>query len=317
MNSELISVIVPFYNCERYLAACIDSILSQSYRNIEVILINDGSTDFSLNVAQKYAENDDRIMVYSHPNEGLAKTRNRGLEVATGEKIMFVDSDDLLLPDSLEILNFWANSLEAEIVEGRIIKGKVLGEHSPAKNVKTLTFTPQEAIADVLYQHTLLPSMCGKLFKKELFNDLSFENGILYEDLNIFYRLIERCRKLVWVDFPVYFYRDTEGSIVNTWKPQRLDVLKVTENIEDYISEKYPDLLPAAKDRRLSANFNMFSLCTINGDRENAYKCWQHIKQNRMQSLRNPKVRLKNKAGIILSYFGRHIFTLAARRFYK
>ncbi|MCH5237986.1 MAG: glycosyltransferase, partial [Muribaculaceae bacterium] len=96
MGNELISVIIPVYNAERYLASCLDSILSQSYRNLEVIIINDGSSDYSLRVAEGYAEKDDRVRVYSFENEGPSEARNRGLSVATGDYLTFVDSDDLL-----------------------------------------------------------------------------------------------------------------------------------------------------------------------------------------------------------------------------
>ena len=317
MEQPLISVIVPVFNVERYLAPCLDSILFQSYKNLEIIIINDGSTDFSLNIAEKYQEKEDRITVYSYPNEGLAEARNKGLAVATGVYITFVDSDDLLLPMALEVLYKEMVSKDADLVEGKIIKGKVHKDIPIPNKFRFEIFNSEKAIADVLYQKKLLPSMCGKLFKHSLFDSLSFEKGIFYEDLNIFYRILERCNKIVWIDFPVYFYRDTEGSIVNSWKPHRLDVLKVTENIENYIHEKYPGIILAAKDRRLSANFNMFALCSINKDRENAKLCWQHITKNRTSSFFNPKVRLKNKAGILLSFFGRHIFSLAARKIYK
>ena len=318
MQEVLISVIVPLYNVEMYFSTCIDSILDQSYRNLEVIIINDGSTDFSLKIAQTYAEKDDRVKVYSFENEGLSEARNRGLSVATGEYITFVDADDMLYPEAIEILLKALIKESADISEGKTIRGKVHGNiEKPSTNIKTIVYKPQEAISDVLYQHRLLPSACGKLYKKDLFEGLHFQKGTIYEDLNIFYKVFERCHKIVWIDYPVYFYRDTEGSIINSWKPQRLDVLKVTEEIENYLQEKYPDLLPSAHDRRLSANFNMFALCSINGDHENASQCWTHIKKNRTRSLLDPKVRLKNKAGIILSYFGKHIFNIAARRLYK
>ena len=317
MSQGLISVIVPVYNVERYLAACLDSILSQSYRNLEVIVINDGSTDFSLQIAETYAEKDDRVKIYSHNNEGLSQARNRGLEVATGEFLTFVDSDEMLLSEALEVMWEAMRNNSADLVEGNIIRGKIHGEIKNELPFKTYTYNPEEAIADVLYQKRLLPSACGKLFKRNLFEDLKFEPGILYEDLNIFYRILERCHKIVWIEYPVYFYRMTEGSIVNSWKPERLDVLKVTENIETYIAEKYPDLLPSAQDRRLSANFNMFALCSINGDFDKAQQCWNHIRKNRNKSLFDSRVRFKNKAGILLSYFGKHIFNLAARKIYK
>ena len=317
MGNELISVIIPVYNAERYLASCLDSVLSQSYRNLEVIIINDGSSDYSLKVAEGYAEKDDRIRVYSFENEGLSEARNRGLSVATGDFITFVDSDDMLTPEAMEVMMGYLIRYSADIVEGKVIRGKVFVPAPLKTKITVKEFNFKDAIEDVLFQKTLLPSACGTLYKKSLFENLKFEKGLLYEDLNIIYRVLERCNKIVWIDYPVYFYRETEGSILDTWTSKRLDVLKVTEKMESYIAERYPELLPAARDRRLSANFNMFALCSLNDDHENASKCWQHIKRNRKQSLFNPKVRLKNKAGIILSYFGKNIFNIAARRVYK
>ena len=317
MENDLISVIVPVFNTEIYLAPCLDSILNQSYRNLEVIVIDDGSGDYSLQIAQSYSQKDDRVHVYPYSNEGLSVARNRGLEVATGDYIIFVDSDDLLLENAIEILYNFIKKTDADLVEGEYIRGKVFHNILPKKKIESITFTPEQAMADTLYQKKLIPSAWGKLYKKNLFNDLYFEKGILYEDLNIFYKVLERCKKIIWIDFPVYFYRVTEGSILNSWNPKRLDVLKVTEKIESYMEEKYPDLLPAAKDRRLSANFNMFALCSIHRDHENATKCWDYIKKNRFNSFLDPKVRKKNKAGIILSYFGRKIFNLAARKIYR
>ncbi|MCH5226747.1 MAG: glycosyltransferase family 2 protein [Muribaculaceae bacterium] len=318
MQIPLISVIVPVFNVERYLAACLDSILSQSYKNLEVIVINDGSTDFSMQIAETYAEKDDRVTVYNHKNEGLSEARNRGLEVATGDFITFVDADDMLLPRALEAMMQVALKHSVDIVQGTMIRDKILPvDIHQNKKFPIKIFFPEEAIKNVLYQDKFLPAACGKLYKKEIFSEIRFEKGILYEDLNIFYHLFESSDKIAWIDFPVYFYRDAEGSLINTWNLHRLDVLKVTENIEEHIQNKYPSLLPAAQDRRLSANFNMFALCSINGDRENASKCWKQIKQYRKASFFNPNVRLKNKAGIILSYLGKNLFLLVSRRIYS
>lgn len=317
MDEGLISVIVPIYNVEPFLATCLDSILNQSYRRLEVILIDDGSTDFSLKIAETYAEKDDRVTVYSYPNSGQSAARNRGLEVATGQFITFVDADDLLLPDALEIMYNFICKEDISLVEGKVIKAKFHDKKFSVKQCKTYIFNPEEAMVDVLYQNRLLPSPCGKLYKKELFEGLRFEKGLIYEDLNIFYKVLERCNKIIWIDYPVYFYRENENSTLHTWKPQRLDVLEVTKNLEEYIEEKYPRLLPAAKDRRLSANFNMFALCSIHGDHETAKKCWVHIKENRRPSLWNSKVRLKNKTGILLSYLGKNTFKFISRFIYK
>lgn len=317
MEGLLISVIVPVYNVERYLAACLDSVLSQSYRNLEIIVINDGSTDFSREIAEKYSENDDRVRVYNFENEGLSEARNRGLRVATGEYITFVDSDDVLLPGALKKMVEALEQQQADIVQGMTVKQHSSLYIEDLKTPKLIEYSSQEAIEDVLYQKRLLPSACGKLYKKYLFDNFSFRKRFYYEDLDLFYKVFEIAKKIVFIEYPVYFYRDTEGSITHTWTPKRLDVLTVTEDIENYFRGKNESLLNSARDRRLSANFNMFALCAINGEKERASECWNIIKSYRRQSLFDKKVRLKNKAGILLSYFGRHIFNLAARRIYK
>lgn len=317
MHNPLISVIIPVYNVERYLAICLDSVLTQSYRNLEIIVINDGSTDYSLKIAQQYAQVEDRITVYSFENGGLSEARNRGLEVATGDYVTFVDSDDLLLPGALEIMFNTLYETNADVVEGAIIKGDHVKKFENPDPLTIQEYTFKEAVTDVLYQKSLLPSAWGKLYRMDLFKDLRFEKGLYYEDLDLFYKVYEKIIKLVRINYPVYFYRQTEGSILNSWNSKRLDVLKVTENLEKYIQSKYPDLLPAAKDRRLSANFNMFALCSLHGNREEAKQCWEHIRKNRKESLLNSNVRMKNKAGILLSYFGRPVFNLVARRIYN
>lgn len=317
MEGKLISVIVPVYNSEMYLAACLDSILDQSYKNLEIIVINDGSTDFSLKIAETYSQKDNRLTVYSYENSGLSEARNRGLEVTTGDYVTFVDADDILLPNALELLHSELKEFSADIAEGKTIRGKIQGVFKFKPQIASHVYTSEEALSDMLYQKRLLPSVCGKLFTRCLFNDLKFEKGILYEDLNIIYKVFEKCNKIVWIDYPVYFYRQSEGSILNNWKIQRLDVLKVTEKIENYITEQYPGLINAAKNRRLSANFNMFALCSKHGEREHARNCWEIIRENRRHALFNPKVRLKNKGGIILSYLGKNIFSLIARRVYS
>lgn len=316
MNNELISVIVPVFNTERYLAACLDSILAQSYQNLEIIVVNDGSTDLSLNVAESYAEKDDRIRLYNHDNEGLSEARNRGLNVSTGERVTFVDSDDILLPGALKKMMKAMDETGADIVEGMSVKTHASFKLENLDDPVIIEYEASAAIEDVLYQKRLLPSACGKLFKKSLFENINFRKNIYYEDLDVFYKLFEKAHKIVYLKYPVYFYRETEGSITNTWNPKRLDVLNVTENIENYFIGN-DNLLKPARDRRLSANFNMFSLCSLNGDKENADKCWEIIKKYRRQSLTDPKVRIKNKAGILLSFLGKNLFKLVSRKVYK
>lgn len=309
MRVPKISVIVPVYNAEKYIIECIESVISQSFTDWELLLINDGSTDNTSNIIDEYELKDSRVKSFHFENEGLSVARNRGIDRACGNFIIFLDADDTLLPDSINKLYNVAVESKSDIVAGKIFKGKVIPKISDSV-YEWSTFTPEKAIEKVLYQSILLPSACGKLYCKKLFKELRFEPGILYEDLNIFYLLFDRCEKITFINTLVYFYRLNLKSLTNTWCKKRLDVLNVTERLENYIINNHPSLIAAAQDRRLSANFNMFCLASMNNEIETADQCWEIIKSYRQSSLFNPKVRLKNKLGIIVSFLGKR-FVLA------
>ena len=313
----MVSIIVPIYNCERFLKQCIDSIISQSYQDWELILIDDGSEDKSALIADYYAIDNKKINVIHTLNEGLSLARNLGLEIAKGEYITFVDADDILMPNAISTLIKVAERTDADIVAGRFCYGKEFRDNPVTDEYREKTFMSLSAIEDTLYQKTLVPSASGKLYKYHLFNELRFDVGLYYEDLAIFYKLFLKSNKIVHIDYPVYFYRETPDSILHTWNKRRLDVLKVTEQIEKYMSTHHPELIEAAIDRRLSANFNIFALALINNERPLANQCWDYIKANRYRSLFNIKVRLKNKIGILFSLLGKNIFSKISFSYYR
>ena len=312
----MISVIVPVYNVERYIRECIDSILSQTFTDWELILVDDGSTDSCPSVLDAYASTDRRIRVIHKENGGLSSARNSGLECARGEFIVFVDGDDALYPEALKQLMDVHSETDADLVEGSFTYGKSVPKIKRGDYTVKI-YTPRDAIEDVLYQKILLPSAWGKLYRKKLFGNIRFREGILYEDLDVFYLLFAECNKIAFVSAPVYFYRMASGSILHVWNRRRADVLDVTERIEKHIAENNPSLLPAARDRRLSANFNIFSLASIHGEKGIAERCWKTICAYRGKSLFDPNVRLKNKAGIMLSYLGKNVFKSVAKAVYR
>lgn len=313
----MISVIVPAYNSERWLAACIDSILSQSCRDFELLIIDDGSTDGTGKICDDYAAHDKRIRVFHTPNGGLSAARNHGLDNMRGEYVCFVDSDDILLPGALDTLLNVIENTGADIAEGSVIAGvtpddsRLQYTHPP----KVRTFTSTEAMELCLYRKTLHNGAWGKLYRSSIFDKLRFTPGLIYEDVDLTYRIHDRSRLAALTSEPVYFYRKGHASITGVFNARRLDVLKVVEKMERYIALHHPELLPAAHDRALGAYFNMFRLITVNkADLPDALnRCWAGIKLHRHESLLNPKVRIKNKAGIILSYLGRNVFSFICR----
>jgi len=316
MMDPLISVIVPVYNVEQWLAPCIDSILAQSYNNLEIILIDDGSTDSSGEICDRYENENENVIAIHTCNNGLSAARNMGLDIMRGEYVCFVDSDDILLPDAIRSLFSILSANKADISVGRMLR-------RPAGNIghkhQVLRYSPRQAIEDSLYQKRLLNAAWAKLFSKQLFNDIRFTTGILYEDLDLIYKLFDRCKCVVYTTEPVYIYRLRSNSLVTHFNARRLDVLDVVDRIEQYMRQHHPSLIPAARDRVLSANFNMYWLMAANSiDNPEAKKrCWENIRLYRVQSLINPHVRIKNKIGILLSFTGRRVFTFICSHIHR
>lgn len=311
----LISVIVPVYNVEKYLEKCLDSILAQTYPTLEVILIDDGSTDRSGVICDRYATSNPQIKVIHKPNGGLSSARNAGIRHSHGPILTFVDSDDWIAPNMIETLyrNMMALGADISSCSEFWLRDEI---STPASKENTpAAMSPVDAISDMLYQNRLNHSTWGKLYRKSLFDNVDFPEGKIYEDLATFYPLYLQARKIAHTPSQLYYYRLREDSITGNFTLKRLDVLDVTDDIERHIAATHPQLLPAAHDRKLSANFNMMQLLSANGygDSPHADRCWRNIKKLRYGSLVNPKVRVKNKLGIIASLFGRKAFQLICR----
>lgn len=314
----MISVIVPVYNTpEPLLRACLDSVLGQSFTDWEMIIVDDGSVPATARYLDTCAATDPRIRVIHQKNGGISVARNIGLRHSRGQYLTFVDSDDMLHPRALENWADIALRSGARLVMSDSCHGSapVFGNDVSGK---FMLADYESVMRDSLYQTGLLYSHSpwAKLYEKSLFDDLQFREGIIYEDLDLFYRLADFDGPIAVNKDRMYFYRKTPGSYMHTWITGRLNVLAVVDRLEAYMAARHPALLPAAADRKLSANFNMFILASKHHHPREAAACWRVIKQYRRQSLVNPNVRIKNKAGIILSCLGRKVFEKISSRFY-
>lgn len=329
----MVSIIIPAYNTGKYLCECLDSVLRQTWRDIEVIVVNDGSTDATEEIVRGYAARDGRVKLITVSNGGQAAARNIGLDRAEGEWIAFVDSDDMLYPRAIETLMGIALRSGAPIACGRFVEGRRwVGErygrdggnrsnreHGEAE-ISFELLAAEEFMERMLYQSGADSSVCCKLYARRLFEKERFVPGILYEDLDIACRLAAEGGSVAVSEEVVYFYRENPDSSIHRFTTRRLDVLDVTARIEDYMARNYPRLLPAARDRRLSASFNMLGLIVANDAEEEyrdaAERCRDIIRRYRRGSLLNPRVRLKNKLGILASYFGQQFLDAILRRVY-
>lgn len=322
----MISIISPCYNVEPFLQAAVESVLNQTCTDWELILVDDGSTDATPQICARYAETDKRISFYSGPNRGVSAARNIGLEHASGEYIAFIDPDDVMSPDNLEYLLSLLTEYGADMAAASFRDfisdhqlSSIQSSASQPDNVSIQVLSGAQATEQLLYQNRLFPSLWGKLFRRELFNDIRFVVGEIYEDLNVFPSITMNCRKVINSSHIVYYYRQNPDSQLHTFKPNRFDALKVTQRIEHFMAENHPELLPAATDRRLSANFNILGLVLANAPdqyRQCIEDCTRFIKNNRRVSLTNPKVRLKNKIGILMSYLPTPVFHILLRQAY-
>lgn len=305
-----ISIIVPVYNTPaEMLHECVGSVLAQQGPSFEVILIDDGSDAATARLIDSFAEADERVRVIHTPNRGLSCARNAGLDVAKGEYIVFVDSDDMIVDGSLEYLLCEAKQSGCKMV----IAGQSYRKIDKLRPSRAKILAGKEVLEICLYQRGITPSAGARIFHRSVFDSLRFTPGRYYEDLDLIDRLLLQCDKVAVSDTPVYFYRQHPDSFLHKWSARRLDALRATEGLENRLSTVSPDLLRAARDRRLSANFNIFLLASANRVPEVAAECWNVVRKYRSDSLSNPKVRIKNKLGILLSYAGPGIFKTVAR----
>lgn len=232
----LVSVIIPIYNVEKYLEQCFASIISQTYKNIEIILIDDGSTDNSGDIADRLAQDDSRVRIIHKKNGGLSDARNAGMKIATGEYITFIDSDDYVDAKFIEILLELAQTTGAEIIQcNNSRKSTKLGMGSS----KAVMMQGTHAFIELMKYKTVSPTAWAKLYKRSLFydNKLEFPVGRLHEDTAIVYKLIYLADKIVCNDNVLYFYRLNNMSIMtaNYTKHHYGSVLKYHKELDAFI----------------------------------------------------------------------------------
>ncbi len=243
-QAEMISVIVPVYNVESYLERCIDSIINQTYQNLEIILVDDGSTDKSGEICDIYAQRDIRVKSIHKKNGGAATARNKGLKIAKGAYIGFVDSDDYIDPDMYESLLKYLDK-EIDIVTcGRYLvyppntcglKRKILCADKVTKYSKV------QAIEELIKTEIFAYGVNEKLYRKELFNEIKFPCGRVSEDLPLTYALFNKCRNVVNIGEPKYYnFQRADSSTRSSFRFRRIDYVIFLRDILIDVKKKYP-----------------------------------------------------------------------------
>lgn len=245
--NKLVTIIVPIYKVEAYLQKCIDSILNQTYKNLEIILVDDGSPDNCGHICDEYAKTDIRIKVIHKKNGGLSDARNAGLDIATGDYIYFIDSDDWIASNAIEILTSYIESNnEIDIVAGCAVdiheeNGKILETNYSIKLDTIQTLNKIEALKNNLLNGW---AAWNKLYKKELFKEIRFPKGKINEDEAVMLHIISLCEKIVLVGQPTYFYFLRPESITtSSFSEKKMDWFENCLNNREFIANHCPSLL--------------------------------------------------------------------------
>jgi len=269
-----ISVIIPVYNVEKYLPECLDSIIKQTFKDIEIICIDDGSTDGSLNILNEYASKDARFIILNQGNQGVSAARNNGLDIATGKYVAFIDSDDYLISnDYFENLYNACEKYNADISVASIIRG------NEKKSEYILKIEKEEVATDYVEKLNLcaLPDLnhvWNKLYKrKSLINSgVKFPEGMIYEDVCVTHKYLYYMTKLVSVPDIVYFYRKLNGSLitVNSTKT-KCDFKKAEASMFKFFLDKNIDinLLESRTKKYKLFGITFFKTITRNKKRKN------------------------------------------------
>ena len=228
----MISIIVPVYNVESYLEECLESIKNQTYADIEVILVNDGSTDGSREICEQYCEKDIRFRLINQENQGQSVARNRGVKESVGQFIMFVDSDDVINKNLLEVLLPYMKT-EVDIVECRMTRKK---EEFFLNKTSTIVFegNSKEAILNCIAFKEVKYCAFKKLYRREIVEKIPFLEGYIYEDVFTGINYLKHIRKIVVIDYIGYYYRVRANStMTKSFNEKDLDIFKVGNQLID------------------------------------------------------------------------------------
>ncbi len=258
IKEPLISVIVPVYNAEEYLEKCVNSIINQTYKNLEIILVDDGSPDKSGEMCDAFAVKDLRVRVIHKENGGQSSARNRGLDIMKGELVGFVDSDDWIEPDMYQHLYEMMIQFDAQIaccgVQKDYPNGKVefFNIYYPGDN-EIRIYSRAEALRESLANVRITYSPCDKLYHKDVFANLRMTEGIIYEDMEIIPKWIERTETVAYNPTPKYHYTMTdESTIRGTYNLRRMAEVDVAlAKAKDY-QTRYPELYDEAMGRYIA-----------------------------------------------------------------
>lgn len=331
MQLPLISVIVPVYNVKSFLVSCLTSVKNQTYKNLEIILVDDGSTDGSSELIKKYAKIDSRVKIIKQKNSGLSSARNAGISASKGKYLFFLDSDDSIKPDAIEYLYKLSDSTKSPISICSHLEKKEKSKlkNFNSNNYKTEKLSVEAAIDRMLNEQGFMISAWGKLFDAKLFRSkgaskqIRFPENMLHEDVGTTYKLFLRAfelnqnAKVAFGSRAEYIYNIRNTSITNQgFNNKKLELIIQTDKMCDDIEQVFPSLKNTTNLRRVHARFSILRQIIqkthkTENDKKLETSLINYIKEHKNWIIKNPKSTKRDKLALISLELGKPLFKLS------
>lgn len=304
-----VSIIVPIYKVEKYLEKCVDSLTNQTYKNIEIILVDDGSPDNCPLLCDDFSKLDDRIVVVHKKNGGLSSARNAGLDVCTGDYIMFIDSDDYIANNMVESLLDFNKSINADLVicDYYLVYDSKLKSQNHFKRKKVVT---ENSKFEMLYQSKYaIPTLVAwnKLYRRELFNNLRYDEGKLHEDEFIICKILKNAKKIAYLPEKLYYYVQRDGSIMSKFSLKSFDKIEAFDlRISFFRDNSVDNLIGEAQYQKLLACIsclNGYSHSDYEIDSSIIKKTEFEIDNLLTQLIISNSLKLKRKLKVLIYYY--------------
>ena len=323
METPIISIIVPVYNVREYLNDCLDSLMRQNYPKIEIILVDDGSTDGSGVDCDTIAKKDSRIKVVHQQNQGLSAARNRGIKEASGNYITFVDSDDAVSPDYVQYMFSLITKYQAKMAICAIREITVKGnEINYGADYVEKVMSTEETLGRMLREEGFNVSAYAKLYRRDLWDDVAFPEGSVHEDLGTTYKLVEKCPRIAYGEQPKYIYKKRELSISNSdFSDKKFDIIELTDKMCDDIEKLHPYLKNTTDLRRMHARFSVLrqmaskKLTPIQAGKEQ--EIVEYLKTNRKFVTKNPVATKRDKIAMQMLLANKEMFKIGWKAYSK
>jgi len=304
VDSEVVSIIVAVYNVAPYLADCVESVICQDYEHIEVVLVDDGSTDGSGGICDHYSCAYNNVRVVHKSNGGLSDARNLGLAVCSGQYVMFVDGDDIvdggIVSYLLDLLK--RNSADIAICEVEHIFESDRALFSKATFEETLE--SDQAICDLLYQKKYLPSACGKLYRSELFRSIKFPEGRRFEDVAVMGPLFDEAEIIAYGNAKLYGYVHRDNSITTSpFSLKDFHIIEICNEYESRFASRSPKLKKAIRAYKTNCALRVLLSLPEGEYRDIAEQCKRIISRDGLEVVFDGKIRAKLRAAVLLYYF--------------